>query len=318
MEETKNGTGKNFRKGLSVVGFFRMFPDDPTAEAWIVQRRWPNGVCCPRCGSLNVNTGAKRKSMPFRCREKVCDANFSAKTGTFMQSSKIGYRDWLFTFYLISTNLKGVSSMKLHRDLGVTQKTAWHLAQRVRKALKFGGFPFLSPVEVAETYIGAKRKNMSNAKRGELADTGRGPVGKTAVVGAKDRANNQVAAKVVESTDKDMLQGFVKDRTDRRATVYTDDAGAYETLPFKHESGKHSLSEYVRGQAHTNGVESFWSMLKRGYIGTYHKMSPKHLQRYVDEFSGRHNVREMDTIQQMGAIVASMAGTRLRYKDLVA
>ena len=145
-----------------------------------------------------------------------------------------------------------------------------------------------------------------------------GPVGKTAVVGAKDRATNQVAAKVVESTDKDMLQGFVKDRTARRATVYTDDAGAYETLPFKHESVKHSLSEYVRGQAHTNGVESFWSMLKRGYIGTYHKMSPKHLQRYVDEFSGRHNVREMDTIQQMGAIVASMAGTRLRYKDLVA
>ncbi len=103
-----------------------------------------------------------------------------------------------------------------------------------------------------------------------------------------------------------------------QATVYTDEAGAYETLPFDHETVKHSVGEYVRGKAHTNGVESFWSMLKRGYIGTYHHMSPQHLQRYVDEFSGRHNVRELNTLQQMGEIVASAANTRLRYKDLVA
>ena len=318
MATTKKGPGKHFRKGLSVSEFFQMFPDDATAEAWIVQRRWPTGVCCPQCGSLNVNTGAKRKSMPFRCRENVCDANFSAKTGTFMQSSKIGYRNWLFACYLISTNLKGVSSMKLHRDLGVTQKTAWHLAHRVRKALKSGGSPFAGPVEVDETYMGGQRKNMSNAKRRELEGTGRGPVGKAAVVGAKDRASNKVAAKVVTSTDKETLQGFVKDWTDLQATVYSDEAAAYETLPFEHESVKHSVSEYVRGKAHTNGVESFWSMLKRGYIGTYHHMSEKHLQRYVDEFSGRHNVRSQDTLQQMEAIVTAMAGTRLRYKDLAA
>ena len=318
MEVAKKGPGKHYRKGLSVSEFFAMFPDDATAEAWIVARRWPGGVCCPRCGSLNVNTSAKRKSMPFRCREQVCDANFSAKTGTFMHSSKIGYRDWLFAFYLLSTNLKGVSSMKLHRDLGVTQKTAWHLAHRVRKALQSGGFQFSAPVEVDETYIGGKRKNMSNARRQELEGTGRGAVGKTAVVGAKDRATKHVAAKVVGLTDKETLQGFVQDWADLQATVYTDEAGAYETLPFDHETVKHSVGEYVRGKAHTNGVESFWSMLKRGYIGTYHHMSPQHLQRYVDEFSGRHNVRELDTLQQMGEIVASAANTRLRYKDLVA
>ena len=209
------------------------------------------------------------------------------KTGTFMHSSKIGYRDWLFAFYLLSTNLKGVSSMKLHRDLGVTQKTAWHLAHRVRKALQSGGFQFSAPVEVDETYIGGKRKNMSNARRQELEGTGRGAVGKTAVVGAKDRATKHVAAKVVGFTDKETLQGFVQDWADLQATVYTDEAGAYETLPFDHETVKHSVGEYVRGKAHTNGVESFWSMLKRGYIGTYHHMSPQHLQRYVDEFSGR-------------------------------
>ena len=138
------------------------------------------------------------------------------------------------------------------------------------------------------------------------------------MVGAKDRATKHVAAKVVGLTDKETLQGFVQDWADLQATVYTDEAGAYETLPFDHETVKHSVGEYVRGKAHTNGVESFWSMLKRGYIGTYHHMSPQHLQRYVDEFSGRHNVRELDTLQQMGEIVASAANTRLRYKDLVA
>jgi transposase-like protein len=156
---------------------------------------------------------------------------------------------------------------------------------------------------------------MPNAVRKQL--TGRGPVGKTAVVGAKDRATNQVAAKTVPATDKQTLQGFVKDHADRQARVYTDEARAYETLPFEHESVKHSVSEYVRGQAHTNGVESFWSMLKRGYYGTFHKLSPKHLDRYVQEFAGRHNLREQDTIDMMGAVVLGMDGKRLKYTDLI-
>ena len=169
-------------------------------------------------------------------------------------------------------------------------------------------------MEVDETYLGGKRKNMPNSVRKEL--TGRGPVGKTAVVGAKDRATNQVAAKAVPATDKQTLQGFVQDHADRQATVYTDEARAYETLPFEHESVKHSVSEYVRGQAHTNGVESFWSMLKRGYCGTFHKLSPKHLDRYVQEFAGRHSLREQDTIDMMGAVVLGMDGKRLKYEDL--
>ncbi len=146
--------------------------------------------------------------------------------------------------------------------------------------------------------------------------TGRGPVGKAAVVGARDRATKRVVAKAVEGTDKQTLQGFVKDSAERHATVYSDEASAYETLPFAHEAVQHSVSEYVRGQAHTNGVESFWSMLKRGYVGTYHKMSPKHLQRYVNEFSGRHNERPADTLQQMEGTMLRMIGKRLRYKDL--
>ena len=188
------------------------------------------------------------------------------------------------------------------------------MAHRIRETWDRGEGPFGGPVEIDETYIGGKRKNMSNAQRKEL--TGRGPVGKTAVVGAKDRETNRVAAKAVESTDKETLQGFVKDWADLQATVYTDDASAYETLPFEHETVKHSVREYVRGKAHTNGVESFWSMLKRGYIGTYHKMSPKHLDRYVKEFSGRHNLRLADTLDQMELTMLRMVGKQLRYKDL--
>ena len=173
-----------------------------------------------------------------------------------MESSKISYQDWAIAQFLLTTSLKGVSSMKLHRDLGITQKAAWFLAHRLRYALtqdhpeRFDG-----PVEVDETYVGGKRRNMSNAKRTELADTGRGPVGKTAVVGAKDRATKQVAAKVVQSTDSETLQGFVKDHAAAGATIYSDDASAYDSIPFDHATVKHSLSEYVNGDVHTNGIE---------------------------------------------------------------
>ena len=185
---------------------------------------------------------------------------------------------------------------------------------RIRKALESGSWRlFTGPVEVDETYMGGKRTNMSNTKRKELAGTGRGAVEKTAIVGAKDRAKNLVSAKVVQDTKKPTLHGFVEDNTAPGATVYTE-----EILPFRHEVVKHFVSEYVRGLAHTNGVESFWSMLKRAYMGTYHKMSPKHLERYLNEFVTRHNIRDMDTIDQMRAIAVGMDCKRLKYSQLIA
>ena len=319
MAMTKKAPGKAHRKGFTLKQFLAMFPDNETAEAWFIQQRWPEGVCCPECGSLNVQTGCKHKTMPFRCKEKVCGRKFSTKTGSVMEGSKLGYQDWIIAMFLVSTNLKGVSSMKLHRDLGVTQKTAWFLSMRIRKALSRdndAGTLFSGPVEVDETYMGGKRRNMSNAKRKGL--TGRGAVGKTAVVGIKDRASNKIAAKVVTSTDKETLQGFVKDNVEPGATVYTDDVSAYDSLPFDHASVKHSLSEYVKGDVHTNGIESVWSMLKRAHKGTFHKLSPKHLDRYVQEFTGRHGMREQDTIEQIASIGDGMNGKRLRYRELIA
>ena len=316
MTGTKTAPGKSHRKGISLKALLRRFPTDAKAHKWFVDQRWPDGVHCPRCGSFNVQVGCKHPTMPFRCREKVCGRKrFSVRTGTVMECSKVGYQDWIIALFLTMTSLKGVSSMKLHRDLDVTQKTAWFLSMRIRFALSQGGAMFTGPVEVDETYVGGKRKNMAKSKRKELR--GRGPVGKTAVVGAKDRATNQVAAKVVTSTDKETLQGFVTDHAAEGATVYTDEAKAYESLPFHHDAVKHSLKEYVKGDVHTNGIESLWSMLKRAHKGTFHKMSPKHLDRYVQEFAERHNIRELDTIKQMASVADGMEHKRLTYKALI-
>ena len=310
--------GKAHRKGISMMELYEMFPDEDSARRWFESHIWPEGRACPRCGSVRTHE-AKHAKSPYRCTD--CRAYFSVKTGTAMEGSKISLRKWVFAFYLETTSLKGISSMKLHRDIKVTQKTAWFMLHRIRevwatdKAAQFTG-----PVEVDATYVGGKRKNMSNAKRRELAEqgAGRGAVGKVAVVGVKDRATKQVRAQVVEHTDKPTLQGFVIKHTATGATVYTDKASAYEGLPFKHESVKHSVSEYVRGMAHTNGAESFWSMLKRAHMGTYHKLSPKHLDRYVQQFAGKQNFREFDTADQLGAIASSMTGKHLPYEKLIA
>ena len=162
--------GKAFRKGISLIELTRMFPDDATAEAWFIKVRWPVGVCCTECGSLDVQERKTRKPQPFRCRS--CRKDFSVKTGTLMQGSNLGFQKWAIAIYLSTTNLKGVSSMKLHRDLGITQKSAWHLAHRIRETWQENGGLFSGPTEVDESYIGGLEKNKPTSKR---TKEGRGP-----------------------------------------------------------------------------------------------------------------------------------------------
>ena len=308
------GPGKASRKGLSIVQLIRMFPDDSTAEAWIASIRWPGGPHCPQCGSSNVQCGAKHPSMNYRCRS--CRKFFSVRTGTVMQHSNLGAQKWVIATYMLTTGLKGESSMKLHRDLDITQKSAWHLAHRIRETWDRGEGVFGGPVEIDETYIGGKRRNMSNARRKQLAGSGRGAVSKTAVIGVKDRSTNRVAAQPVAVVDKPTVQALLGETLDPDARAYTDDSAVYEDLAHR-EAVRHSVSEFVRGQARTNGIESFWAMLKRGYQGTYHKMSAKHLGRYVNEFSGQHNVRMADTLEQLERTMRRMVGRRLHYQDLI-
>ena len=306
------GPGRDHRKGVGLENLFEMFPDETTSCRWFEQQRWPDGVRCAHCDGDQVARVASGKPMPWRCRP--CRKYFSVRTGTVMERSKITLRKWAIAIYLCATSLKGVSSMKLHRDLKITQKSAWFMAHRIREALVAGRHMLEGPLEVDESYFGGLEKNRHASRRQHL---GRGPVGKAAVVGIRDRSTREVRALAVAHVNRSVLAAIIYSHTTLDAKVYTDEAPIYDHLP-NHETVRHSVGEYVRDQAHTNGLESFWSMLKRAYHGTYHHFSPKHLQRYVDEMATRQSLREMDTVDLMGEMAARMVGRRLTYADLTA
>jgi transposase-like protein len=301
------------------------FADPNNCRDYLVRRRWPEGVTCPHCGSDKVSF--LQKWNRWQCSTKHDSRQFTSKTGTIMEESPIGLDKWLMAMWLIVNCKNGVSSYEIARATGVTQKTAWFLDHRIRLALHNGSFENLlsGDVEADETFIGQKARNMHRDVR-ERKITGTGGKDKTAVMGVlergKDGKPSRVRATVIPNRKKSAIQPVVREHVQAGSALYTDALKSYEGLSeFQHEVVDHAV-EYVRGKVHTNGLENFWSLTKRGLGGTYVSVEPFHLLRYLDEQAFRYNNRKdedgnpLTDADRFDMAVRQIVGKRLTWDRL--
>jgi transposase-like protein len=297
----------------------RFFGDSANCREYMVSRRWPNGITCPQCGSEAVYFDSSRNG--WECKTRHPKRKFTLKTGTIFEDSPLGLDKWLPCVWMIANMKNGVSSHEIARSLGVTQKTAWFMLHRIRLAMQnHDGGKLHGTVEVDETYIGAKARNMHPEKRRTASRKGTW-FGKTAVMGLLERhpdSASQVRMHVVQGTKRKQLTRHIDDIIEPGSNVYTDALRSYDSLSgrFVHEFVDHA-EQYVNGEVHTNGLENFWSLLKRGIRGTYVSVEPFHLFRYLDEQAFRFNGRKLTDAERFAETLRGIMGRRVMYQQLI-
>ena len=300
-------------KTLSLFSLSEMFPDEASAVRFVESQLWGDAPICPFCGGKESTPRPKRHG--HHC--KSCRKDFTVRIGTVYQCSRLPLRKWLFAAYLMETARKGISSLQLSKELDITQKSAWFLMHRLRRSCSPSPVPLDGLVEIDETFIGGLERNKHEGKK---LKAGRGAVGKSAVLGMRERGGRTLAMPIAE-VDAETLRGKIREHVAPGSVIFTDEHKGYAALDgeaYMHLPVNHSAKEFVRKMAHTNGIESVWAVLKRGYKGVYHNWSMKHLGLYVDEFAFRLNQGncEVDTIDRIAALVSGAAGKRLTWDEL--
>ncbi|MGD9851739.1 MAG: IS1595 family transposase [Nitrospirales bacterium] len=283
----------------TIDAFDKQFPTEEACRAFLVEARWPDGVKCPRCWGTKKTYALKSKPFHWICKEPACGGKngyrFSILTRTIFQDTKIPLIQWFKVGYLMLVAKKGVSALQLHRvifgeDSGSDYRTTWYMCHRWRSAMKGGVLPLSGEVEIDETYVGGKEKNKHRKKR----TSANGVTGKVGVIGAISR-KGMVVAKAIERTNIETVQQFINETVSENVSLISiDEASAYRHLKkqgYPHESVSHAKGEYVRGLVHTANLDSFWSLFKRGIMGSFHHFSKEYLPLYLNEFSYRHNAR---------------------------
>lgn len=299
---------------ISTFQLFERFPDKESARVYFESRLWPDGVICPVC--RNGERITARKGGYYRCN--ACEEDFTVRTGTIMERSHVPLHKWLYAMYLLVTARKGISSLQLAKEIGITQKSAWFLLHRLREACGKDLRKLRGIVEIDETYVGGKERNKHADKKLNL---GRGAVGKTAVLGMRERGGRLKALPLFD-TSIESIQSEIYRHVEYGAELHTDEAPVYADMDgifYRHDSINHGLKQYRRRNVTTNGVESAFAVMKRGIIGVYHHISPKHTGRYMDEFAFRLNDGNVKrhTLNRLDSFVDGMAQKRLTYKGLI-